>query len=90
MLVARKELLEIVRDRRSLLVLLLLPVALYPVMFIGSILAATAQLRKMSSQSYLVWVKNLDELPPDLKKRLKEVSPPNQQTRLKLAFDKQL
>lgn len=72
LLVAKKELLEIVRDRRSLLVLLLLPVALYPLMFIGTMLAATAQLRKMESRSYLVWHED-PELPKALQERLETI-----------------
>ena len=74
--VTRKELREIVRDRRSLFVLLLLPVALYPLLFIGSMLAASAQLRSMAKKEHRVWVEGLDALPVPLRDHLRELRAP--------------
>ena len=54
--VCRKELLEILRDKRSLFVLILLPVFLYPVLLIGMGLITSAQLRKLQERTYTVWV----------------------------------
>ncbi|MDC3378736.1 ABC transporter permease subunit [Planctomycetota bacterium] len=64
--IARKELLEILRDRRSLFVLILLPVLLYPLMFVGTGLATTAQVRKLKTKRYRVWVQQLDTAPQRL------------------------
>ncbi|RMG12116.1 MAG: CPBP family intramembrane metalloprotease [Planctomycetota bacterium] len=68
--VARKELVEIVRDRRSLFVLLLLPVALYPLLLIGSTLVATAQQRKLRAREHVVWVEDRAQLPSALERLL--------------------
>ena len=72
-LVAQKELLEILRDRRSLVVLLLLPILLYPVLLLGMGLLATAQLRKLAARSQVVWVEDLTRLPPGLAAELSRV-----------------
>jgi sodium transport system permease protein len=68
--VAQKELREILRDQRTLLVMILLPVLLYPILCIGSVLATASQLRKLEARTYLVWVEDLDALPPELRRLL--------------------
>ena len=84
----RKELREILRDKRSLYVLLLLPVVLYPLLLIGSLLAANAQVAKLAKQEHVVWVKGLERLEPALRERLKVVEPlpdqPEKKFRLRL------
>jgi sodium transport system permease protein len=70
--VARKELVEILRDKRSLFVLILLPVFLYPVLMIGTGLMASAQLRKLQGRTYTVWVDDLDQLPAALRAELEQ------------------
>lgn len=69
--VLKKELLEVLRDRRSLFVLVLLPVALYPLLFIGSALVATAQARKLRAREYVVWVDAPEQAPPGLIEQLR-------------------
>lgn len=64
--VARKEVIEVLRDKRSLYVLLLLPIALYPVLVIGTTFLATLQLRKLAEKTHPVWVEGWDELPESL------------------------
>jgi sodium transport system permease protein len=71
----RKELREIVRDKRSLYVLLLLPIVLYPLLLVGSLLAANAQVAKLAKAKHVVWIQGLDRLPADLKERLSVVQP---------------
>jgi len=68
--VARKELVEILRDRRSLVVLVLLPIALYPLLSIATLIATTAQLRKLAARTYVVWVEDLQALPEPLRTEL--------------------
>jgi sodium transport system permease protein len=69
-LIAQKELREVLRDKRSLYVLVLLPIALYPALLVGTMLAATAQVRKMSSERHVVWVEGLEREPQELLDRL--------------------
>ncbi|MBL4849598.1 MAG: CPBP family intramembrane metalloprotease, partial [Planctomycetes bacterium] len=71
----RKELREIVRDKRSLYVLLLLPIVLYPLLLIGGLLAANSQISKLAKAKHVVWVQGLDRLDPELKERLAFVQP---------------
>lgn len=71
----RKELREIVRDKRSLYVLLLLPIVLYPLLLVGSLLAANAQVAKLAKAKHVVWVQGLERLPPELRERLSVVQP---------------
>lgn len=71
----RKELREIVRDKRSLYVLLLLPIVLYPLLLVGSLLAANAQVSKLAKAKHVVWVQGLERLPKDLQERLSVVQP---------------
>lgn len=71
----RKELREILRDKRSLYVLLLLPVVLYPLLLIGSLLAANAQVARLAKVEHVVWVKGLARLEPALRERLQVVEP---------------
>lgn len=83
----RKELREIVRDRRSLYVLLLLPIVLYPLLLIGSLLAANAQVAKLAKAKHVVWVQGLDRLAPDLRERLVTVQPIPDQPEKKFRLD---
>jgi sodium transport system permease protein len=69
--VARKELLDILRDRRSLFVLLLLPVGLYPLLLIGTLLLGTSQSRKLADRQHTVWVEGLATLPDGLVGKLR-------------------
>lgn len=71
----RKELREIVRDKRSLYVLLLLPIVLYPLLLVGSLLAANAQVAKLAKAKHVVWVQGLERLPAELRERLSVVQP---------------
>ena len=65
--IARKELREILRDRRSLVVLFLLPILLYPLLLIGASMATTAQLRRLAGRTFQVWVEDLPRLPRALR-----------------------
>ena len=75
LLLARKELTEVLRDRRSLFVLLLLPVLLYPLLFLGMGFLATAQLRKLAARAHPVWVEDLERAPPELLELLRAPPP---------------
>ncbi|MEZ6188558.1 MAG: ABC transporter permease subunit/CPBP intramembrane protease [Planctomycetota bacterium] len=70
--VAKKEVTEILRDKRSLYVLLLLPIALYPVIVVGTTFLAQIQLRKLSAQTHPVWVEGWDALSPELQGLLRD------------------
>ncbi|MCA8923571.1 MAG: CPBP family intramembrane metalloprotease [Planctomycetes bacterium] len=88
--IARKEIVEILRDRRSLYVLLLLPIALYPVIVIGTTFLATIQIRKLNQQTHPVWVEGWDELPDELQRLLSEPLPEEQDDDLKRGRQLQL
>jgi sodium transport system permease protein len=60
----RKEILETLRDRRTLVVMLLLPLLLYPVMMIVMTQLFTHQMSAIEKQTGIVLVKG--QLPPDL------------------------
>ena len=60
----RKELLETVRDRRTLVVMLILPVVLYPLLLIGFMQVASHQVSQLHAMEGLVAV--VGEIPEAL------------------------
>ncbi len=64
----RKELLETLRDRRTLLVMLLLPMVMYPLLIIAFGQVVTHQMSQMQEQKVRVWIKG--PLPYGLRRQL--------------------
>jgi len=60
-LILGKELRDVVRDRRTLLVTLALPAVLYPVLIIGTLQAAAARQTQISTTKHIVYVTNAQE-----------------------------
>jgi sodium transport system permease protein len=60
----RKELLETLRDRRTLVVMLILPLVLYPILLIGFTQVATHQVSQLNAMTGIVAV--VGEIPPEL------------------------
>lgn len=71
--IAKKELTETLRDRRSLLMLLVLPTLIYPVMLIGLTKVATNQAESREARGSRVGV--WGALPPDLERELLAAEP---------------
>lgn len=59
-LIYRKELLDIVRDRRTLVSMILIPLLIFPIIFMGFSSLAMKQMEKLESKNYAVGVKNAE------------------------------
>ncbi len=57
----RKELVEILRDRRTLTAMVVIPVVLYPVLMLGFIRVAETEQSWLSAQRFVVQVENADQ-----------------------------
>ncbi|MBI3723541.1 CPBP family intramembrane metalloprotease [bacterium] len=71
LVVLRKELLDISRDRRAVFVMLVLPILLYPLIIIGFTQLTVIQMRTMEQRTSVVWVRGLASLPPGFLAHLK-------------------
>lgn len=71
-LVFRKELLDVSRDRRALLLMLGLPLVLYPLLIVGFHYALLIQLQVLEKKTSLVWVAKPEALPAALRLQLEK------------------
>ena len=55
----RKELLDILRDKKTILMMIVIPLILYPLIFVGSMLLASSVLTASTSRSYRVGFEDL-------------------------------
>ncbi|MGE0481787.1 MAG: ABC transporter permease subunit/CPBP intramembrane protease [Phycisphaerae bacterium] len=55
-MIARKELADILRDRRTLVAMVLVPIVLYPALMLGSLQALEAQTSRLKQETYTVAV----------------------------------
>ncbi|MCH8853928.1 MAG: ABC transporter permease, partial [Planctomycetes bacterium] len=55
-----KEMLDILRDRRALIAMIVVPIVLYPLLMLGSIQAATLQLGKLKEKPLIIGVQTHD------------------------------
>jgi sodium transport system permease protein len=72
LLVFRKELLDVVRDRRAVLLMLVLPIVFYPLLIVGFHYAMLIQLQVLEKKTAKVWVAPLAELPRGLRSELEK------------------
>ena len=68
MLLYKKELLEFVRDRRTFLIMLLVPALLYPGLIIVTSELAAKQIATQSKKTYIIGVKKSFESDPLIKR----------------------
>ncbi|MCR4643137.1 MAG: ABC transporter permease subunit [Lachnospiraceae bacterium] len=57
----RKELLDILRDKKTILMMIVIPLILYPLIFVGSMLLASSVLTASTSRSYRVGFEGLSD-----------------------------
>ncbi len=55
----RKELLDILRDKKTILMMIVIPLILYPLIFVGSMFLASSVLTASTSRSYRVGFEDL-------------------------------
>lgn len=74
----RKELMDVLRDRRTLLAMILVPVVLYPVLMLGFVWAAQAEQASLRAQQYTLGTSNAataDQLREMIRKAQEDRSP---------------
>ncbi len=55
----KKEMLDILRDKKTILMMIVIPLILYPLIFAGSLFLASSMLKASTSKSYMIGFENL-------------------------------
>lgn len=55
----KKEMLDILRDKKTILMMIVIPLILYPLIFAGSMFLASSMLKASTSKSYMIGFENL-------------------------------
>jgi sodium transport system permease protein len=65
-----KEVKDTLRDRRTLFIMTILPILLYPIMIVGFLHISAMLKQSLDKERFKVWVEGIDQIPQELKDQL--------------------